>query len=240
MVGKDNDGDWLAISIESISRYERTGEISGSLTTSPRNKQDWAKAKLQPGQEDPSAGRVPVRGTSHVQRQEAQNNASAVKNFMRRISWEEAGVWTTRDWAQHSMPDVYLAKESYENPRKKEVFNMQSGRRMPTDMSNSELSRMRLVKLHLEDISMKSELRAGDHVLVTDHRTFTGKLMKVYRVTPAENRQPGVYLEVPDQRPLYISNMNTLRKVMGVIGNAARESLDVNESHIIRFDDFNF
>jgi hypothetical protein len=220
VVGKDDDGDFVAIPLDKLRKYERTGEKENYETTS--DKTDWVKAKLQPGQEDPTAGRLVVAGTAAKDREDAVNNAYNIKRFMR---YEDYDVWASRD-----MADSYIAKEG--NGRKKSVMNVQNGR--VTEQSNSDLVRMRLKKMTLEDITRKTDVEEGDYVFVKEHRRYVGKIFKVYRITPASNRQPGVYLAIPKERPLYISDMSTLAKIT----NPTNESL--SEGFIISFDDFTF
>lgn len=221
VVSKAEDGNWLAIPLAALTRYERTGEYSSSDYRSTVNKTDWFKAKLRPGEVDPTAGRLAVAGTSAAERGQSANVANKIKSFMR---YDDYDVWATSP----DFEECYLTRDS--DGRRKSMINTATGERTE-GVTGPQLRRApyRLRKLSTVNITHKTDLREGDHVFVKDHRRYAGKIFKVHRITPASNRQPGVYLAIPNERPLYISDMSSIMKIRGEIAN---------DSLIQNFDEF--
>jgi hypothetical protein len=222
VVGKDDDDYWVAIALEDVKRYERNGHAEDIITTP--TKQDWVKAKLQPGDEDPSAGRLVVKGGTRSEAGErtgdpTPNMIKLVKRFMSDDNYE---IWCNNG------REAFIVKDEGRN---KILLDARTGDRMVLTRAAFRAKHLNQVDIHT--ITRKTDVRPGDYVFVIDHRRFFGLIVPVHAVTPASNRQPGIYIKVEgESRPVYISNPYALYKV------DLNESLNNDFRHIMMFEHF--
>ena len=241
VVGKDSDGDFVAIELKNLVSYERgtyssTTPYATSIKSFATTKNSWVKAKLQRGDVDPTEGRIPVDGarpargartssssddSGHLSYAANPNNLRALNAFMDAdMNWEiladdnDKAYIVRRDGGNITIMDGRINNE--------------------TPISATDLRRMNLNNLNAFAVTSKSALRSGDLVFIKNHRRYYGVIATVDRVTPASNRQPGVYLKIPgEKRPIYFPDPTILIKV-----KLANESIDTGR-HIQLFEDFN-
>lgn len=99
------------------------------------------------------------------------------------------------------------------------------------NLTATDFAALDLKKFNIVQLERKSSVAEGDWVFVKDHRSAQGFACVVHRITPASNRQPGLYIWTGDDRPQYIGTPGMLSKLLA----AENESMSLS---IFRFDEF--
>lgn len=225
--------EWIALKLTDLEMYERNGSTPDSRRTSRKN--EWVKSQLQEGQVDPTAGRIPVKGTGaapsarskpttapptgHEEEQGlTASQRRQIKNFMR------AGY------------DIYIKSENLTPAGKNRIasrhdtFNALLVRTEGTgrnitykickaatatfeNLSRQQFEELGMTKMSRRTLERKSDVQPGDIIHIRDHRKLQSLVMPVYRVTPMSNRQHGVYVKLGHDRPTYFGVMNAMEKL---------------------------
>lgn len=206
---------------------------------------------------DPSAGRLTVKGTSSAApaRSSARNTADArgltnnagvaqdqtpgqratVKNFMR--GGEFNVCIKTTDWENRASTarlrqpiTTYIVKKV--GTGRSATYSVCNGRtgEIQRNITTADYTALALKKFDIVQLERKSSVSAGDWVFVKDHRSAQGYACVVKNVTPASNRQPGLYIWTGEDRPQYIGQVPMLWKLVP----AQNESLSIS---LFRFDE---
>ena len=251
--------EYTAIKISDIASYEANGTVPSNDPRKTRNKTEWVKTKLKRGQygymEDPSAGRLVVKGGSGRAGRStpvpvnvtqpgvagapdtAQESAQKkiVRSFMRTGPFDvyiKTADWESRsNFARRREPIVtYLVKKN--GVGRSATYKVMNGRtgEQQNNISNADFLNLELKKFDIAQLERKSSVREGDWVFVKDHRGAQGLACVVKNVTPASNRQPGLYIWTGDTRPQYIGTPPMLWKLI----ESTNDSLSTS---IYRFDE---
>jgi len=227
------DGEWFAIRIQDIEQYERDGTLNGDNGRKTRNKAEWIKSQPLPGQVDPSAGRLVIKGGPGAEQRQAavktpnpnaptlsRQQLTAIQNVLRRTymvfvmadNWNDRG---TGGAANRNQPiQAYLVeKDGTGRSLRYNVINARTAE-MANNLTKAEFDELGLKKLSTQQLQHKSGVAAGDWVFVKEHKTLMGLVMCVAYITQASNTRPGVYVKMPrGQRDIHIVRVNTLYKV---------------------------
>lgn len=216
------NGQWVAIKIEDIAEYERTGNLPGDIRQTS-NKTAWVKSQLQPGQVDPAAGRVPRAGNTQTQAPRTNANDDhlssaqrlSIRNYLRNDYqvYVRASDWDGRNGRGYQPLASYLVvKAGSGRTTTYSVINARTGEER-RGISRTEFDQMELVRLNTEQLQSKANVRQGEFVFVKEHKTLAGYVMMVAYITPASNTRPGVYVKMPrGQRDIHITRPQTLYK----------------------------
>jgi hypothetical protein len=189
---------------------------------------------------------APRRGTHATTTAAVTNNAGVaqeqnafqrkqVKNFMR---GEFNVCIKTTDWdnraatARLRQPIVtYIVKKV--GTGRTATYSVCNGRtgEIQRNMTAADYDALGLKKFNIVQLERKSSVSAGDWVFVKDHRSAQGYACIVKNVTPASNRQPGLYIWTGEDRPQYIGQPPMLWKLVP----AVNENLSLS---LFRFDEF--
>lgn len=218
------NGQWIAIKIEDIEEYERTGNLPRDIRQTS-NKTAWVKSQLQRGQVDPSAGRVPRAGNITPTASRTTTNTDdhltsaqriAIRNYLRNDFqvYVKSSEWDARSGRGYQPIASHLVvKGGSGRTATYSVINARTGEER-RGISRTEFEQLELVRLNTEQLQSKANVRQGDFVFVKEHKTLAGYVMMVAYITPASNTRPGVYVKMPrGQRDIHITRPQTLYKV---------------------------
>lgn len=245
-VVEKNGNEYTAIKISDIAEYEASGELPSRDPRKTRNKTDWVKTRLKRGQwrymEDPSAGRLVVKGspggrstgtpTPATQNPNAGNQMTdtqkrLIKNFMRQEFYVtvKSADWDNRRVIASSRQPIIPFIVRKTGTGRSAIYKVMNARtaEVQDNLTKAQYDALNLKKFDMTQLERKSSVVAGDWVYVKDHRSAIGFVCVVKNVTPAANRQPGLYIWTGDQRPQYISQPQTLWKLT----EAANESTSI-------------
>lgn len=244
--------EYTALKISDLTQYEIDGTIPSRDPRKTRNKSEWVKTELKRGQwnymADPTAGRLVVKGGATAARPTATTDANnqpaanaqtesqkrLIKNFMRQ---EFFVTVKTADWdnrartGMRKQPIIPFLVKKTGNGRSAtyKVMNARTAEAQD-NLTKAQYDALNLVKFDMTQLERKSSVREGDWVYVKDHRSAMGFVCIVYRITPAANRQPGLYIWTGEARPQYIAQPPILWKLTQ---SATNESVS-----FLRFEDF--
>jgi len=244
---------WIALKISDLAQYEETGATPDIRETT--RKTDWVKTKLTRGQSgymvDPTAGRLAVKGggtatarptatptanaTQDQAAEQTPQQRRLVKNFMRGGEFNvciKEDEWLTRfATARRKKPiTTYIVKKiGSGRSATYKVMDARTGQ-LQNNIVAADYENLHLKKFDITQLERKSGVSEGDWVFVKDHRSAQGYACVVHRITPASNRQPGLYIWTGEDRPQYIGQPSMLWKLTP----SANESLHTS---IGRFQD---
>jgi hypothetical protein len=249
--------EYTAIKISDIEQYERDGTVRSNDARKTRNKELWVKTSLKRGQYnymvDPAAGRAVVKGggtgsatptrttaptTQNVTAEQEQSpqQGKLVKNFMRGGGFNvciKMDDWNDRrNIGGRRKPIVtYIVKKV--GTGRSATYSVMNGRtgEVQRNLSSADYANLNLKKFEIVQLERKSSVREGDWVFVKDHRSAQGFACIVKNVTPASNRQPGLYIWTGEDRPQYIGQPPMLWKLV----ESTNDSLNTS---LYRFDEF--
>jgi hypothetical protein len=248
-VVEKNGNEYTAIKISDIAQYEIDGTVRSNDPRKTRNKEAWVKTKLKRGQynymADPADGRLVVKGggtgartatntaptTQNVATEQDQSPAQRklVKNFMR---GEFNVCIKTEDWdnrraigGRRKPIITYLVRKV--GTGRSATYSVMNGRTgdIQRNISSADYNSLNLKKFDIIQLERKSSVREGDWVFVKDHRSAQGFACIVKNVTPASNRQPGLYIWTGEDRPQYIGQPPMLWKLIESTNDSLSTSL---------------
>lgn len=246
-VVQKNGNEWVALSIGSLQAYVQNGTLSDTRTTT--RKTDWVKTKLKRGQfnymPDPYEGQTisagsgggtatpaatPTTNATQDQPEEmTPQQKRAIRNFMRDGEYHVCMAstdWDNRnDYARRHKPiPTYLVKKI--GTGRSATYKVMNARnaQLRNNLSGADYEALGLKKFDVTQLVNKASVTTNDWVFVKEHRASQGYACVVHRITPASNRQPGVYIWTGETRPQYIGQPSILWKMIP----AANESYSTN------------
>ena len=204
---------------------------------------------------DPTAGRLAIKGTpngtpavvpptthdSGRRRPSTNTNATNTEGeqtsqqrrlVMRFMSGEfnvciKTSDWTTRGRkaiAKQPITTYIVKKMGVGNSATYSVMDGRTGE-LQHNLSTEAYNALGLKKFSIVQLERKSSVAEGDWVFVKDHRSAQGYACVVYRITPASNRQPGLYIWTGEDRPQYIGQPRVLYKLVPDANESIKTSL---------------
>lgn len=183
-----------------------------------------------------AAGRTPTTTEpAATEPEQSSQQRRTITSFMRDGTFNvciKQSEWDDRSrLAMRRKPIVpYLVKKI--GTGRTATYKVMNGRTAETqNLSSEDYEALNLKKFNITQLERKNNVSEGDWVFVKDHRSAQGFACVVKNVTPAENRQPGLYLWTGETRPQYIGHPQVLWKLI----SAPNESLSTS---LFRFDEY--
>jgi hypothetical protein len=248
-VVEKNGREYMALKISDLASYEADGTIPSNDPRKTSNKNEWVKSQLKRGQfnymPDPTDGRLAVKGSpggrrvtatpvsaaqdTNAEQEQSSMQRRVVRNFMR---GEFNVCIKASDWAsrarmasQRKPMLTYIVKKM--GVGRTATYSVMDGRtgELQNNLSWTDFDALGLKKFDIVQLERKSSAREGDWIFIKDHRSLQGFACVVYRITPAANLQPGLYIWTGEARPQYIREPRILSKLVESTAESMSTSL---------------